>query len=289
MSALGRIVRSGVGRRRVQTMVIGLATMMAVAVSVLGGSLLLVSGAPFDDAFAERHGAHLSVQFDAGEVSAAQLAKSGHAPGVSHAAGPFRTATVTPRSGGAGPGWPMTVVGRGEPGRNVDEVALLDGRWPTRSGEVVLSADSSLIPATGMKLAFSQPSGGPALTVVGVARSVTRTADAWVVPSQMAALTTPGSGGYQMLYRFTRAGSPAQVTAGGRAVTQSLPPGAAVGDGPGSPSRSRPRRHCRLRPVPHRLRRPTSTSTRYPGRSPGEPWAADPGNTKIPDRVKPRS
>ncbi|MFE0426847.1 hypothetical protein, partial [Streptomyces sp. NPDC058953] len=61
MSALGRVVRSGVGRRRVQTPVIGLATMMAVAASVLGGSLLVVSGAPFEDAFAERHGAHLSV------------------------------------------------------------------------------------------------------------------------------------------------------------------------------------------------------------------------------------
>ncbi len=46
MSALGKVVRSGVERRRVQTLVIGLTTMMAVAASVLGGSLLVVSGAP---------------------------------------------------------------------------------------------------------------------------------------------------------------------------------------------------------------------------------------------------
>lgn len=104
MSVLGKVVRSGVGRRRVQTLAIGLATMMAVAASVLGGSLLVVSGAPFDDAFAERHGAHLSVQFDAGEVGAGQLSKSGHAEEVSSAAGPFRTAMVTPRSDGASPG-----------------------------------------------------------------------------------------------------------------------------------------------------------------------------------------
>jgi putative ABC transport system permease protein len=230
MSALGKVVRSGVGRRRVQTLVIGLATMMAVAASVLGGSLLVVSGAPFDDAFAEQHGAHLSVQFDAGEVSAGQLAKSKDAEGVSGAAGPFRTATVTPRSDGAGPGWPVTVVGRGDPGRDVDQVALLEGRWPTRSGEIVLSADSSLIPAMGMKIAFPDLPGGPTLTVVGVARSVTRTADAWVVPSQMPALTAPGSGGYQMLYRFTDAGTAAQITAGGRAVTESVPPESAVGE-----------------------------------------------------------
>ncbi|MFE4957968.1 ABC transporter permease [Streptomyces sp. NPDC056653] len=230
MSALGKVVRSGVGRRRVQTMVIGLATMMAAAASVLGGSLLVVSGAPFDDAFAKQHGAHLSVQFDAGKVSAGQLSKSKDAEEVSSAAGPFRTATVTPRSDGAGPGWPMTVVGRGDSGRDVDEVALLDGRWPAHPGEIVLSANSSLFPTMGMKLTFPDLSGGPTLTVVGVARSVTQTADAWVVPSQMPALTAPGSGGYQMLYRFTDAGSAAQITAGGKAVTESLPPGTAVGE-----------------------------------------------------------
>ncbi|MFE7706858.1 ABC transporter permease [Streptomyces sp. NPDC057486] len=230
MRALGKVVRSGVGRRRVQTLVIGLVTMMAVATSVLGGSLLVVSGAPFDDAFAKQHGAHLSVQFDAGKVSAGQLSKSKDAEGVSSAAGPFGTATVTPRSDGAGPGWPMTVVGRSDPGRDVDEVALLDGRWPTHSGEIVLSANSSLFPTMGMKIAFPDLSGGPTLTVVGVARSVTQTADAWVVPSQMPALTAPGSGGYQMLYRFTDAGTAAQITAGGKAVTESLPPGTAVGE-----------------------------------------------------------
>ncbi|MFE7788695.1 ABC transporter permease [Streptomyces sp. NPDC057460] len=230
MSALGKVVRSGVRRRRVQTLVIGLATMMAVAASVLGGSLLVVSGAPFDDAFAKQHGAHLSVQFDAGKASAGQLSKSKDTEGVSSAVGPFRTATVIPRSDGAVPGWPMTVVGRGDPGRDVDEVALLDGRWPTHSGEIVLSANSSLLPTIGMKLAFPDLSGGPTLTVVGVARSVTQTADAWVVPSQMRTLTAPGSGGYQMLYRFTDAGTAAQITAGGKAVTESLPPGTAVGE-----------------------------------------------------------
>ncbi|MCQ4208945.1 ABC transporter permease [Streptomyces longispororuber] len=229
MSTLGTVVRAGVGRRRVQTLVIGLATMMAVAASVLGGTLMVISGAPFEDAFRKQHGAHLSVRFDASRVTAAELAKSAAADGVSGAAGPFRTATVVPRPDEAGPGWPMTVAGRSGPGHGVDAVALLDGRWPARSGEIVVSADSALIPTLGRKLAFSQPPGGPTLTVVGVARSVTRTADAWVLPAQLPALTAPGDGGYQMLYRFTDADTPAQVTAGGRAVTASLERGAAVG------------------------------------------------------------
>ncbi|WP_406389628.1 ABC transporter permease [Streptomyces sp. NBC_00887] len=229
MSALGKVVRSGVGRRRVQTLVIGLATLIAVAASILGGSLLAVSGAPFDDAFARQHGAHLSVQYDAAKVSSGPLSKSKDAEGVSGAAGPFRTATVTPRAGRSGPGWPMTVVGRGDPGRDVDEVTLLDGRWPTRPGEIVLSAGAALIPTMGMKVAFPALPGDPTLTVVGLARSITQTADAWVVPAQMPALTSPGSGGYQMLYRFTEAGTAAQITAGGTAVAEDLPPGAAVG------------------------------------------------------------
>ncbi|MFB7343314.1 hypothetical protein ACFCZ6_24950 [Streptomyces hydrogenans] len=112
MSALGAVVRSGVRGRRTQTLVIALAALMAVAASVLGGSLLAVSGAPFDDAFARQRGAHLSVRFAADEVEPGRLTASGRAAGVSGAAGPFRTATVVPRSDGPGSGWPMTVVGR---------------------------------------------------------------------------------------------------------------------------------------------------------------------------------
>ncbi|MEW2125759.1 FtsX-like permease family protein [Streptomyces sp. NPDC007259] len=229
MSALGRVMRSGAARRRVQTLVIGLAVMMAVAASVLAGSLLVVSGAPFDDAFARQRGAHLSMEFDADEVSAARLARTGHTAGVRASAGPFRTATVTPRPDATGPGWPMTVAGRGDPGRDVDEVALTDGRWAARPGEIVLSTGSSLFPVLGKEIRFTGLTGDPALTVVGVARSVTATADAWVVPAQMPALTASGNGGYQMLFRFTEADTAARITAGGGRVKASLPAGAAVG------------------------------------------------------------
>ncbi|GHG19074.1 ABC transporter permease [Streptomyces hydrogenans] len=236
MSALGSVVRSGVRGRRVQTLVIALAALIAVAASVLGGSLLVVSAAPFDDAFARQRGAHLSVRFDAGRVEAGRLAASGRADGVSGAAGPFRTAPVVPRSDGPGSGWPMTLVRRGDPGRAVDEVELVDGRWPARPGEIALAAGSPIPPVLGASIAFPDLPGGPALTVVGVARSVTDTADAWVVPSQMPALTAPGddgegdgSGGYQMLYRFTEAATAAQVSSGVASVTAGLPRGAVLG------------------------------------------------------------
>ncbi|WP_328904072.1 FtsX-like permease family protein [Streptomyces sp. NBC_00441] len=230
MSALGRVVRSGVGRRRVQTLVIGLAAMMAVAASVLAGSLLVVSGAPFEDAFARQHGAHLSVRFDADEVSAARLAETAHTEGVRAAAGPFRVATVTPRADANGPGWPLTVTGRAIPASDVDQVALTEGRWAARPGEIVLSAGSYLFPVLGKEVRFTGLTDDPTLTVVGVARSVTGTSDAWVVPAQMPALTRSGAGGYQMLYRFTEADTAARISAGARSVRASLPAEAATGE-----------------------------------------------------------
>ncbi|WP_164540351.1 ABC transporter permease [Streptomyces abyssomicinicus] len=231
MSAPGRVVRSGVGRRRVPGIVIGLATLMAVAASLLGGTLVVASGAPFDDAFARQRGAHLSLQFDADAGGPGQLSGTVHAEGVAAASGPFRTATVTPHAGEGVPAWPMTVAGRARPGGAVDAVTLTDGKWAARPGEVVLSAGSAVLPILGKRLTFPGLPGEPELTVVGVARSVTGTADAWVVPAQMAALTAPGgAGGYQMHYRFTEAGTAARITAGREAVTAAVPPGAVSGE-----------------------------------------------------------
>ncbi|MFD7997762.1 ABC transporter permease [Streptomyces mirabilis] len=239
MSVLGRVVRSGVGRRRVQTLVIGLTMTMAVTAAVLGGSLLVASSAPFDHAFTREHGAHLSVQFDARRATAARLSASAHAPGVAEASGPFGTATVTPHTDiegmgggmdGAIDGVPMTVVGRAEPHTGVDRVALTEGRWAERPGEIVISDGSQPFPSLGRRLTFPALPGGPTLKVVGLARSASRTGDAWIVPAQIAALTPNGRGaGYEMLYRLTTADTAARVAAGRRAVAALVPAGAVSG------------------------------------------------------------
>lgn len=235
MSALGKVVRSGVGRRRVQTLVTGLAAMMAVTASVLGGSLLVASSAPFDTAFAGQHGAHLTAQFDASKATAGQLSTSAHASGVTAASGPFPTSVVTPRGGpnaGALAGVdlpPMTVVGRADPGGPVDDVTLRAGRWVTGPGQIVLSFSG---PGTRLGATLEVPGlpGSPALTVVGMARSVSGTADGWVTPSQIASLTAPGaSRSYQMLYRFAAAGTAKQIAADRAAVTAAVPAGALTG------------------------------------------------------------
>ncbi|MGI5228798.1 ABC transporter permease [Actinoallomurus sp. CA-142502] len=237
MSGLGRVVRSGVRRRKAQTFGTGLAAMMAVTASVLGGSLLAASNGPFDQAFARQHGAHLIAQFHAGKVTAAQLSASAHTAGVTAASGPFRTATVNPQGGSgielpAGISLPpMMVVGRDHPGGPVDDVTLLQGRWASGPGQIVLSAtNDSLAKRVGATLRFPALPGHPTLTVVGVARSVSQTADAWVTSSEIASLTVPGtSGGQQMLYRFAAAGTTAQVAADRAAVTAATPAGALTG------------------------------------------------------------
>ncbi|MFD0638669.1 hypothetical protein ACFQ9X_51015 [Catenulispora yoronensis] len=90
MSPLGKIVRSGIGRRRVQSFVMALTTLAAVTSSVLSLGLLTVVQAPFDHAFASRHAAHFAVQFDGSKATAAQIASTAHAAGVTEAAGPTR-------------------------------------------------------------------------------------------------------------------------------------------------------------------------------------------------------
>ncbi|MEV0908325.1 ABC transporter permease [Streptomyces hokutonensis] len=223
MSVLGRVIGSGMARRRVQTLVIGLATLLAVTASVLGGALLVSSEAPFEKAFERQHGAQLTAQFDASRATVAQLAASARASGVTAAAGPFPTATVTPGFGGHG-GAPLSVAGRATSGGEIDKVTVLRGRWVEKPGEIVVSADTGPEVRLGQQLEFPELPGSPTLKVVGVARSVSRTADGWVLPSQIAKLTPSGRvGGYQMLYRFAHAHTSAQLARGRGTLTAALP------------------------------------------------------------------
>ncbi|HEU5331947.1 MAG TPA: FtsX-like permease family protein [Actinocrinis sp.] len=238
MSALGRVVRSGVGRRRVPALVICLASMMAVTASVLAGTLIVVSEAPFDHAFAQQNGAHLSAQFDGAKVGSAQLAATAHAPGVTAAAGPFATASAgSAQVGGSNAGdltgadlGSMTVVGRSSAGGPVDDVSLVDGRWPTAANEIVLAQDSEPEGMEGATLTFSDAPGQPVFTVVGTAQSVSHSADAWVLPSQISKIASAGATpSFEMLYRFASAGSDAQISTDRAAVAGMLPHGAMTG------------------------------------------------------------
>lgn len=236
MSALGKVVRAGVGRRRVQTVVMALTTMLAVTASIMAGGLVVASQAPFDHAFAQQHGAHLTGRFDGGRATAAQVAATAHTAGVTAAAGPFAVVTASPQPGSGDlvvPGLPpLTIAGRAERGGPVDAVTLESGHWVTGPGQIVLAVndDGPVFGRVGDTVGFPGLPGKPSLTIVGIARSVSRTADAWVAPAEIAALTRPGATpAYEMLYRLAHAGTAADLARGKDALAAAVPHGALSG------------------------------------------------------------
>ncbi|MEU4245414.1 FtsX-like permease family protein [Actinoplanes sp. NPDC026619] len=219
MSAIRTVVR-GAQRRRVSTVVIVAATAMAVTATVLAGLLLAASSAPFANAFAAQHGAHLTAFFDSATTTREQAAATASQAG--QATGPFPVAMVVAKPEQApGPGLPpIKVVGRADPGKDaIDQVTLLSGRWARTTSEIVIARTNVRMPA-GTTLTLAN---GSKLTVVGEARSISQTAQGWMTPEGTVAL---GQTGWQMLYRYADAGTEAAMTAhqsalGAGAQTQS--------------------------------------------------------------------
>jgi putative ABC transport system permease protein len=231
-----RAARNGLSGRRVQAIVIGLVVLVSTAASTLALGLLVDSNRPFDHAFAAQRGSEVTATTSA---TAAQLAATAHAPGVTAAAGPFSEATVaatipfTSPPGGGPRGvfiTQLTVAGRGSPGGPVDDLTVVSGHWPTQPGQIVLSDVRGPGETIGNKITVTGVPGSPQLTIVGFATSITQTAQAWVLPSEVAALRAPGAPDLsQMLYRFASATTSAQISADIASVRAALPPGSVLG------------------------------------------------------------
>src|ERR1700683_1186894 len=231
-----RAARSGLSGRRVQAMVIGLVLLVSTAASTLALGLLVDSNAPFDHAFAAQHGSEVTATVQA---STAQLAAPTHLPGVTAAAGPFpettitATAPLTPPGGQGPPGvfqQQLTLVGRPTPGGPVDDLTLASGHWPTQPDQIVLNDVRGPGETIGTQLTVTGVPGSPHLTIVGFATSITQTAAAWVLPSEVGALRAPGAPDVsQMLYRFTQARTGSQINADVASVRAALPRGSVVG------------------------------------------------------------
>ncbi|MFD7659191.1 FtsX-like permease family protein [Actinosynnema sp. NPDC059797] len=226
MTAVWRVARAAVRRRRLQTIVIGVVVGVSTATVVLALGLLATASAPFDRAHAQQGGAHLVAAFDSAAVTAEQLTAAADRAGVEAVAGPFGQVTLEV-SADRDLLLPPTLnaVGRADPGGPVDRVNVWRGRWAAGPGEVVLDlppgSDFGVSPGDRVDVR-----GGHRLTVVGLAHSVSDTADAWVTPDQLAVLRPAD---VQVLYRFTRAATAAEVEEGLAAVTAGLPSGALLG------------------------------------------------------------
>jgi len=214
--------------------VIGLVLLVSTGACLPGLALVIASNSPFDHAFAAQHGADVTAVIDPSRTNPAQLAATARLPQVSAAAGPFAETTVTtelapaPQTPGGEPLGPLTLAGRSSPGGPVDDVTLQSGHWAQQPGQIVLSS-TGLAPGVtdGTRLIATGLPGKPMLTIVGIATSVTGSANGWVVPGEISVLQAPGSpGSEEMLYRFRDAANAAAASADVAAVTAALPAGA---------------------------------------------------------------
>lgn len=237
-SMLRKAASAGARRRKLQSLILVLVTTASMAAALLAAQLLAGVNGPFDQAFTRQHGSELTVQFDASRTSAAQAAATAHVSGVTGTAGPFSTVVLDGYTTSLNlPGLDLTdfplpamhLVGRASSAGAVDDVQLTAGHWPTAANQIVIAQGSSPLDGApiGTTLTFPRSPGSPTLTIVGVANTVSQTADAWVLPQEVFALT-PASAktGYEMLYRFASAGTAAQVAADQKAVTAGTPSGA---------------------------------------------------------------
>ena len=227
-----RTATGGMLRHKVQAVVLCLVLLVSTASATLGLALLAANDGPFQHAFGVQNGAHLSLTVNPAHADAAQLAATRSVHGVSAMAGPFGEATIQSQWNGQ-PFGQLTLVGRASPGGPVDDVVLNAGHWATGPGQVVLnSTPGGGDPVVGGTVSVTGLAHPVTLTVVGFASSITSTADGWVAPAEVSSLRAPGApASAQLLYRFTSAGTDAQVRADLAEVTGALPPGTVTGAG----------------------------------------------------------
>ncbi|MDI1465175.1 ABC transporter permease [Catellatospora sp. KI3] len=202
MSAVLSAARAAVARRRLQTVIVGVVVLLSAATAVLGVGLLVSSHGPFDAAFAQARGSQVTATVRA-DVPADRLAATASAAGVAAAAGPFELVTAGMSGMFGPPGAEFVIVGRDAQAGPVDRLTLTDGAWLTGPGQIVLTRRTA---GPETRIGAEVTVNGASLRVVGMAASVTGTADAWVWPTQHDVLSGENLA-RQMLYRFTAPGA----------------------------------------------------------------------------------
>jgi putative ABC transport system permease protein len=266
-----RAASGGMTRRLVPTVVVFVLLAAASAAALLGLALVTNADVAFFKGFAAHRGADMVVTIDSAKVTPAQLAATSHLPGVTKAAGPYPTVTISlaaegtqggpagyssPGSPGHGPGPAHDARGSGRAGNGgrqwavtgrasragpLEDLTVQSGHWLDGPGQIVLANyDSPPFPLSSKVVVTSAP-GKPLLTVVGTAGSPGRFGDAWVTPSDITALRLKNAPAMvQMLYTFTKAGNALRIGADVAALKAALPVGAVTGLTPGSAQRPRP-------------------------------------------------
>jgi hypothetical protein len=161
---------------------------------------------------------------------------NGQGPGSAAGQGPGSSAAGGPAAGGVVPGEGVTVVGRASMGGPLDQLLSVGGRWATRPGEIVLAPTGPFPYPVGSTVKVTSAPGQPKLTVVGWADTNDPNANAWVTPSEVAALRAKGAPAHEeMLYTFAHASTAKEISADLAEIKAALPAGRSPVRSPGWP------------------------------------------------------
>ena len=177
LRAAGRLVRADLRQRPLQAALTGLVVAIAAGALLVTMHLRAVMEEPFNDLMVATNGAHLNVM-----GPPAAVAEASALPEVAEAGAPRRLVLVA-----AAEGRDRLVLSALPARATVDRPLVIDGRLPRRPGELALNRALAL--AMGVGPGDRMSVGGERLEVVGVAVLPLPSADGWVTPDQVAALT----------------------------------------------------------------------------------------------------
>jgi len=217
-------------RWKMQTTVILFVVFLSSLSATLALTLLVESDAPFDHAFQQAHGAHLTMTFAASAVTESELRARGANSAVSAFAGPFKLVpwTIQQPDGRA---FTEALAGRAGPGGAVDRLTLSAGRWAQNNTEVVLSQqmadDIGLQIGESLTPAIDSPIR--AMTVVGIASGVGNEPGAWALPGAVPLITTGKfQTSYLMDFRLVHAATQQEVASAANSISAGLAQNAVV-------------------------------------------------------------
>src|SRR5262249_35579902 len=151
-----------VRRRRLQTVLVALTTLVASCTATTSLTLLARTSAPFEQVFERVSGPHLILHPDAARVSTEQLRATASLPVVVAAGDPHRIALVPIQVGERKTR--VELVERDDPGGRGARLQLVAGRWVQGPGEIVVPR-------------FDAPEAGELKIVVGETVRVLSRAD----------------------------------------------------------------------------------------------------------------
>jgi len=236
MRAVLAKIAADVRRRRLQTVLVVLTTLVAGCTATTSLTLLARTTAPFEEAFERVSGPHLILHPDAARVSTEQLRATASLPVVVAAGDPHPIALVPIQVGDKKTR--VELVERDDPGGRVDRLQLVAGRWVQGPGEVVVTRFDApeageLKIVVGQTVRILSRADRPALRVVGEVVDVGEYGGdtdgrAWIRSDQLTGLINPAEQplGYEMAYRVRDARTQDGLDAAAAAIKSALPPGA---------------------------------------------------------------